>query len=40
MTELNVVVEAEVLDAVEVFEIVDSQDAEVAQYVAGCLSCS
>lgn len=40
MTEVIVAAEAEVLDAVEAFEIVDSQDAQVAQHVAGCLSCS
>jgi hypothetical protein len=40
MKEMNVVAEAEVLDAIEAFEIVDSQDSKVAQVVAGCLSCS
>ena len=41
MSEVNVTVEAsEVLDAIDSFEIVDSQDSKVAAAVVSCLSCS
>jgi len=40
MNESIVVEAAELIDAVEAFEIVDTQDSSAAVVALGCLSCS